>query len=259
MILLFQTDAIQGVAFFWFRIVEEEYDKVIEAMNTKNEIILVGTFHFFQDEELIKNKSLEVSELVDYLAEYNPTKIALEWEKTNQQKLDEAYKNLDNPLSIDEKEQVGFRLANKLKHNKVFAVNWEGRLNQEDMPVLNEAIQLHYPEIAKTMTAYLDKAPNISPNKRLITSFKELNQKEMISELETLYISFSVVEKDGESIGTQFLSKWLERELMIFKNVLQITENQKEQILLFIGSDHLWMLEKLFNGMGWNVINPFQN
>ena len=57
-------------------------------------------------------------------------------------------------------------------------------------------------------------------------------------------------------IGFDFLNKWLERELMIFKNIVE-KSNSNDRILLLIGSDHLWMLRKLFEGNGWKVINPF--
>ncbi|MED1863767.1 hypothetical protein P4V41_09920 [Fictibacillus nanhaiensis] len=46
------------------------------------EIILVGTYHFEQHEELVKNKINEIKELVGYLAKFNPSIVALEWKKT---------------------------------------------------------------------------------------------------------------------------------------------------------------------------------
>lgn len=44
------------------------------------EIILVGTYHFEQHAEVIKDKEYEIERLVEYLLDFNPTKIALEWE-----------------------------------------------------------------------------------------------------------------------------------------------------------------------------------
>ncbi|RLL40126.1 hypothetical protein D8M04_19490 [Oceanobacillus piezotolerans] len=53
-----------------------------------------------------------------------------------------------------------------------------------------------------------------------------------------------------------FLDKWMERELAIFKNIVD-TCNTEDRILLIIGSDHLWLLRELSEGNGWKVINPF--
>jgi Family of unknown function (DUF5694) len=75
-----------------------------------------------------------------------------------------------------------------------------------------------------------------------------------------MYLSFVAVEDDkGDMIGVNFLNKWSERELlMIYKNIVEIvSDHADERILLVIGSDHLWMLRKLFEGIGWDVINPF--
>lgn len=47
----------------------------------KKKIILVGTFHFEENVALIKTKEDEVKELVELLAEWKPSKIAVEWEK----------------------------------------------------------------------------------------------------------------------------------------------------------------------------------
>lgn len=225
-------------------------------MEHKKEIVLVGTFHFKQ-EALLTEKENEILELVDFLKEFKPTKIALEWDRTNQQELNDEYKMAFDISPMNEIHQLGFRLAKQLEHKELFAVNFEGRLTQDDMPKLYEAIKNKYPEIEELMITYTQKAPNISPQTNLLTSFRDLNDRENNKELETLYLSFAVVEDDGTNIGVSFLNKWIERELMIFKNVLQIVDNGNERILLIIGSDHLWMLEKLFKGNGWDVINPF--
>lgn len=47
---------------------------------------------------------------------------------------------------------------------------------------------------------------------------------------------------------------------MIYKNIIDILSyDTDERILLLIGSDHLWMLRKLFEGSEWKVIFPFSN
>ncbi|BCB05149.1 DUF5694 domain-containing protein [Bacillus sp. KH172YL63] len=223
----------------------------------KKEIILVGTYHFVQDEELIEKKEKEVIELVDYLAHYKPTKVAVEWEKSKDKELNIEYKKSKGDYSIDEIQQIGFRLAQKLNHEKVYAVNWSGGITEEDMTELNGSIQSSYPELLNTMKVISENAPNISLNTPLVDSFRKLNDKEATKELEEMYLSFVTVTDNKEKmIGFDFLNKWLERELMIFKTVID-TSNSNDSILLIIGSDHLWMLRKLFEGNGWKVINPF--
>lgn len=225
----------------------------------KKEIILVGTFHFEQDEELINSKEYEVKELVDYLAEFKPTKIVLEWEKTEGDELNKEYENTEDNYSIDEVQQVGFRLAQKLQHEKIYAVNWAGHLIQDDMINLNNEIQNSYPDLLNIMGTLSENAPEISSEVELINSFRQLNNEDSIKEFEKMYLSFvEVKDGKGQMKGFDFLNKWMERELIIFKNIIETSSsNSEDRILLLIGSDHLWMLRKLFKGIGWDVVNPF--
>lgn len=225
----------------------------------KKKIILVGTFHFEQDEELINSKENEVKELVDYLAEFKPTKVALEWEKIKVDELNKEYENTKDNYSIDEVQQVGFRLAQKLQHEKVYAVNWSGHLTQDDMMNLNNEIQDSYPALMNIVSNISENSPQISSEIELITSFRKLNNEGTIKEFEKMYLSFVDVKNGkGKMIGFNFLNKWMERELMIFQNVIEVSSKSSEdRILLVIGSDHLWMLRNLFEGIGWKVINPF--
>jgi Family of unknown function (DUF5694) len=228
-------------------------------MSFKKEIILVGTFHFEQEADLIRNKEDEIEELVDYLSMLKPTKVALEWEITQNEELNDKYKYSGVSEEIDEIQQIGFRLAKKLFHDRVYAVNWAGHLTQEDMINLNNTIQHSYPKILNTMNSLQGSTPEISSVKKLIQSYKELNERKYTEVLEKMYLSFVEVEDDkGDLIGVNFLNKWSERELIIFKNIAEIaSDHSDERILLVIGSDHLWMLRKLFEGIGWDVINPF--
>ncbi|NDI35771.1 DUF5694 domain-containing protein [Chengkuizengella sediminis] len=228
-------------------------------MEIKKEIILVGTFHFEQEKRLIEEKNLEILELVNYLSELKPFKIALEYEKSQKSQLNKKYKNHNNVYDINEIEQLGFRLANQLQHEEVFPVNWDGKITEDDLIELNQTIQSKYPEISKIINSYSQKTGNINPASHLLDIYKHQNDKDMIDELENMYLSFATVEKDGASVGVDFLNKWIERELMIFKNIIEISDKTNERILLIIGSDHLWMLQKLFEGNGWTVWNPFSN
>ncbi|PAD86075.1 hypothetical protein CHH55_20430 [Niallia circulans] len=225
----------------------------------RKKIILVGTFHFAENADMIKRKNEEIEALVQLLAEWRPSKIALEWDKKDEQLLIEKFHQESNQYSSDEIEQIGFRLANKLHHDKVYGVNWEGELGQEDVQNLFNEIKENYLEISEKMESLNKASPVLSATSSLIEAFRRLNENAYIHRLEDLYLSFVLVEnKQGVKIGIPFLDKWMKRELYIFNNVLEITkDNDQDCILLLIGSDHLWLLRKFFEGIGWEVINPF--
>lgn len=227
-------------------------------MERETEIVLVGTYHFAYQEDVLMDKQAEILELVDFLADFKPSKIAVEWERSEQEELNKGYTKSEENYDMNEIEQVGFRLATKLDHKKIFAVNWAGSLTQEEMVALNQSIQENYPIVLKAVEAFSEKSAAISPKRTLLGSYCNLNNQELTKELEQMYLSFLAVENNGQNIGVSFLSKWIERELVIVKNISEILEKPKERILLIVGGDHLWMLNKLFEGKGWTVINPFE-
>jgi len=227
-------------------------------MERETEIVLVGTYHFAYQEDVLRDKKAEILELVDFLAAFNPSKVAVEWERSEQEELNKGYIKSEENYEMNEIEQVGFRLATKLDHKKIFAVNWAGSLTQEEMMALNQSIQENYPDVLQGVEAFSERSAALSPEQTLLESYRNLNNQELTKELEQMYLSFLAVENNGQNIGVSFLSKWIERELVIVKNISEILEKPKERILLIVGGDHLWMLNKLFVGKGWTVINPFE-
>lgn len=222
----------------------------------EKEIILVGTFHLEQAADIIARKEAEINELVEHLSRFKPTKIALEWEAEKDPELNELYSECRWNDSMDEIQQIGFRLARQAGHDKVYAVNWEGGITEGDMVALNTTIQDSYPDIVRTLQRVGECSPEVSPDIPLMTSYKDLNDAKNVNEMENMYLSFIVVKKGENQIGYDFLRKWNERELMIFKNVIDVCKDG-DRLLLLVGGDHVWMLKSLFAGIGWKVTNPF--
>jgi Family of unknown function (DUF5694) len=222
----------------------------------EKEIILVGTFHFEQDAAIIAQKEAEINELVEHLSHFKPTKIALEWEASKELELNELYSECRWNDSMDEIHQIGFRLARQAGHDKVYAVNWAGGITEGDMVALNTTIQDSYPDIVRTLQRVGECSPEVSPDIALMTSYKDLNDAKIVNKMENMYLSFIVVREGENQIGYDFLRKWNERELMIFKNVIDVCKDG-DRLLLLVGGDHVWMLKSLFEGIGWKVTNPF--
>ncbi|MDR4936747.1 DUF5694 domain-containing protein [Rossellomorea marisflavi] len=222
----------------------------------EKEIILVGTFHFEQDAAIIAQKEAEINELVEHLSHFKPTKIALEWEASKELELNELYSECRWNDSMDEIHQIGFRLARQAGHDKVYAVNWAGGIAEGDMVALNTTIQDSYPDIVRTLQRVGECSPEVSPDIALMTSYKDLNDAKIVYKMENMYLSFIVVREGENQIGYDLLRKWNERELMIFKNVIDVCKDG-DRLLLLVGGDHVWMLKSLFEGIGWKVTNPF--
>ncbi|WKA52839.1 DUF5694 domain-containing protein [Planococcus liqunii] len=226
-------------------------------MSLKPEIILVGTFHFEQQVELIKEREFEIEKLAGYLSEFKPSKIAVEWQQPLQKDLTKRFLETEKSYGQNEIEQIGFRIAKKLKLKNVQAIDYEGNLTPEDMEKLYGAISSRYPAIQKELADFSEKDAQMDEAVSLYAIFESLNNPSQLSVLERIYLSFISVAENEEYIGAEFLRKWNWRELMIFKHVVDVIDSPKERVLLLIGRDHLWSLKKLFEGRGYRVINPF--
>tara|TARA_E500000318_G_C3556818_1_gene211508 strand:- start:1664 stop:2110 length:447 start_codon:yes stop_codon:yes gene_type:complete len=112
----------------------------------RSELLILGTFHF-KDSGLdgykpktdvnimAPERQQELNLLLRKIKAYAPTKIALEVNKSRQQKLDtlySAYLAGSFDLSANEIYQVGFKLARMLGHERVYAVyaykSWANKL-----------------------------------------------------------------------------------------------------------------------------------
>ena len=115
----------------------DDFDSFLGRPQAK--ILILGTFHF-RDRGLDKYKpqhsfevfslerQQEIKEVVSQLATFRPTKIAIERTPHQQVEIDQNYQAYlqRGPLSSDEVHQLGFRLAKRLAHPKVYCVNaWD--------------------------------------------------------------------------------------------------------------------------------------
>jgi hypothetical protein len=102
------------------------------------EVLVLGVYHMANpgrdlfnmkaDDVLAPKRQAEIAELVDVLKRFQPTKVALEadvWdERVGQRYAD--YVAGRHELSRNETEQVGFRLAKEMGHEKVYPVDVDG-------------------------------------------------------------------------------------------------------------------------------------
>lgn len=104
-------------------------------------VMLLGTFHFqdtglddyqpqFNIDIFSERRQQEVGEVVEHLAQFQPTKIAVERRPERQEETDQsylAYLRGEFQLPGSELYQLGFRLAQRLNHHKLYCVDAWGR------------------------------------------------------------------------------------------------------------------------------------
>ena len=239
---------------------------IYEGENNMNKIMILGTFHMqaqndktnFKETNKIHEHEAEIIRLVDAIAEFKPTQIAVEYSKSEQDALDAAYlKYLTNgSKSTNEIVQVAFRLAKKLGLEKVNAVDWMERgAAERPFGDVDEYLHTKQPELAQEMDALLHTEIDLE-KETICDVFRRENSQTSVQDTLALYMNYARVGSE-EYYGNGWLIWWYQRNLNIFTNLAALAENKNEErIFLLIGSSHKGILEQFFqNSMAFEVVD----
>ena len=233
-------------------------------------ILLLGTFHFddpgldeykpqFPWNPLTPAHQREIEGVVERLAQYRPTRVALEWPWSRQTRLDSlynAYRAGGLELGADERQQLGFRLAHRLGHERVYAIDAPARSYFPDMteeeynahvarlvagaePSLlanQQALEQRY----ETVHRQDDSLKTVLPLDEYLV--RENDPARVLANHGQYLIGGFRLGRDDDYLGPDMRTRWYNRNLRIFHNVQRITASSDERILVIIGSGHLPIL-----------------
>jgi hypothetical protein len=228
-------------------------------------VLLLGTFHFdYPDLDVEKpghrvdvatlELQRQIDEVVERLAAYRPTRIAVEARVERQGRLDSLYHAyLDGRWELGRSEvyQLGFRLARRLGHDRVWAVDTERHDLFVDLA--RSSLEPRSAELFATDSAWRGRFRALSAwedstwaagGGTLRELFLRKNDPDRIRVGHMAY-SVGFFRFDGEEggyLGADFVSGWYNRNLRIFRNLQRITRGPEERLLLIIGSGHLPIL-----------------
>ncbi|MGB8490397.1 MAG: DUF5694 domain-containing protein [Bacteroidales bacterium] len=237
-------------------------------MPPQRKIMTLGVFHFaYPNLDVVrteKNDQISVLEepyqseikaVAKVIEEYNPTIIAVESTPDNQYKMDSLfmlYKSDKWILNQNEQYQLGFRIAKKLDLQKIYCVDDRGKHYDNIASMFNDSIRL-----SRFENYYLRSGDSIyklpEPNAKvtgIIDALSELNNPDRIRDRLGIYLlnPFKYEEQPGDFAGVDFeTGRWFNRNLRIFRNIQRIPQSADDRILLIIGSEHLNLLNILFD------------
>ncbi len=247
------------------------------AQNTTQEkpteVLLFGTFHFNNPgRDVAKTKSFdieseksqkELEEITDKIKAYNPSKIFVEWEYNEQEKLDSLY-NLyvagtyfDNPkLSYYYKKsetfQLAFRAAKKLGHKKVYAMDYTNTefpfdslmqvAKENNQTELQEEIMQVIQGFSTGFDAQIDTQKSL---KEILyyTNSPALRQKDL-----SLYTQ--IVTKVGSKdnfVGAYLASEWYRRNLYMLSVMQKQITKEDEKVMILLGSSHVAIINQIIS------------
>lgn len=259
--------AVLAVAFF-----ASTHAQIIPGISTREsgctersrQILILGSFHMDnpgQDavnlrspDPLTSERQRELASIIEKLARFKPTKIAIEsayrgtyWTSRYEQYLKGEYQ-----LGRNEIEQIGFQLARRLNLPNVTPVDFPMWMNglmpneREDPkppPVTAPAPTPTPAKPAPTLSPHLAKQEELLRTSTFLDVLRYLNSEDFISADHASYMDMLLPSSTiAMYSGADQLTNWYKRNLRIFANLNRVSERPDERVLLIIGAGHLKIL-----------------
>ena len=106
------------------------------------QVMVLGTFHFTGggqdyvnsevDDYLAPARQAEIEAVVERLAEFNPTRIVVELDPEAEDRFNaqyDAYRRGEHELTVNERQQIGMRLAARLGHDRHYAADYSSDMD----------------------------------------------------------------------------------------------------------------------------------
>ena len=221
------------------------------------QVMILGTYHMDNpgldyanaqsDDVLAPHRQEQIAAVAQALAEFRPTRIAIEAEPARDSVWNaryQAYRRGAHTLTRDERDQLGLRLANMLGHDRVYPV--DHKLDMDIGGVMRFAAQNGQGEIAQRMGATV-QAVIADMNARMATTpvgaiLAEANGARADS-MHGWYMVLATVGRDTAYAGADQVAGWYTRNLRIFANIARIAQ-PGERVLVIMGSGHGTLLRQ---------------
>lgn len=194
----------------------------------------------------------EVAAIVERLAAFRPTRVAVEWPADAQGELDRRYADYRaarRALSANERDQIGLRLAARLGLSRVDAVDWDA-----DPPGPPAAYD--YPAWAEThgrgaewraWVARFQGEANADARLMACTPVSAWVRKVntaawRLANHRTYFYVAQLGDPRADNPGAAWVGTWYARNLRILDNLRRLAAGPNERILVIYGAGHGYLL-----------------
>lgn len=244
--------------------------------NEKPTLLILGSAHFGNPgrdlvnsnviDVLSKPRQREIEAVVDQLVEFRPTHVAIEVPALHQSDLDRRYKEYLGTKYIlrrNEGDQLGFRVAARLGHDRVHAVDWNG------LPPGDTEKDYNWMSYGKSNGHEAAIAKITSPDnlQSFVVELKEQTIGRWLRELNTpavlqashrVYFDIATIGNGEKQIGADWVGTWYARNLKIYSRLAALAQNSSDRVLVIFGQGHAYLLTQLAKEHGKFNIKPVE-
>lgn len=239
----------------------------------KPALLILGTPHFGNPGRDIANvrvpdvteagRQRELAAIVDALAAFRPTRVAVEWPAARQADLDRRYADYRAgryTLTADERDQIGLRLAARLGLARIDAVDWNdnppGADADYDFPAWAEAHgrgaewQAH----ARALQEMVNAEGRLMACTPISAWTRRLNTPEFRRESQRFYYDIAGMGDAAANPGAAWVGSWYARNLRILNNLVALAPQPTDRVVAIYGAGHGFLLDQQARESGrWDV------
>lgn len=225
------------------------------------EVLLLGSYHMANpgadafnleaDDVLAPQRQAEIRAMVDRLAEFEPTRVAVEaqWGDSATIERWRDYASGRKELRPNEREQIGFRLAGQVGLDTVYPIDYELGM---DFSVLQRAAERD-PQMAAQMARFrpigevaIAMMAGWLAEGSVGHVLYQMNRPDMLAKAHWPYVALMLrMVANDDYVGPEVVAGWYERNLKIFANLLRITESSDDRIFVVYGQGHVPTIRQL--------------
>lgn len=214
------------------------------------QILILGTYHMGGSGDYIKmsvddvlspKRQREIKALTTTLAAFRPTKIMLEVPVSHDSVLNARYRRYvagQDTLRRNESDQIGFRLAKRLGHSRVFAID---HIQDEDVGrVVGWAAQhgdTGFVNLVQQFAARMQTRTDSLHRLTISQYLRRLNTLAEDADGQSAYLRMARVGRDTTYVGADMVAGRYARNLKIFANLARLIE-RGDRVLVIYGASH---------------------
>ncbi len=244
--------------------------EIVNFPLTGVKVMVVGTYHFANpgmdlntieaDDVLMPHRQKEIQAVVDKLATFNPTKIAVEVETDNEQSRNLSYYH-DYLQGIgtdrhNEIVQIGFRLAAKLNHKEVLGIDTIGEFPYDKVVDFAKSKNCmdKIEVLAKKSEEETKNFEKIQSQLSIGQLLKKFNEPNEINKMHSWYMNMLYFGVGKSQPGSDLVAHWLNRNIGICARLAQNIESN-DRVLVLYGAGHSHLLRRCVQEMpGWELV-----
>lgn len=223
----------------------------------KPQIMVVGAYHFVSkqnvhtipvDDPLSLKRQAEIEDLVEHLLRFHPTKIVLE-QTSGTSRIEGHYKKYLAgawQLEASENYQIGFRLAKRLGHRRIYLINAHTPFEYERVVKFASShgegsILAEKERLDEEATA---RATQISQEGSVLQMYRFLNSEESIRQNNASYMFLARIGDDRDFVGADLVASWHLRNLQHFAKLTRVIDSGDDRILVLYGQGHAFLFRE---------------